>query len=227
MNSSTGFLLSFIRYGDNDCIVHCFTKENGFQSYFLRGIYASKNKKKAFLFPLNELSLTVNTKKSTMPLISKMELEKLSCPHENVKTYSTLLFVADFLNQVLKNEPSNPNLYQEIQQFLEELNRQNYISHLIFLMNFLKIIGVAPLISEKPYLNPEIGEFEENQSHSLFTSEIGSIWKQVLTSKNPYQTQLDLKFRRLFLESVMSYYQHHITNFTLPFSLEVLKEVHA
>jgi DNA repair protein RecO (recombination protein O) len=56
MNSQNGFLLSFIKYGENDAVLHCFTEEEGFQSYFLKGIYSKKNKKKALLQPLNKLN---------------------------------------------------------------------------------------------------------------------------------------------------------------------------
>ena len=51
------FLLSYTKYGDHDAVLHCFCRENGFESFFAKGIYAPKNKKKAFLFPLNELSI--------------------------------------------------------------------------------------------------------------------------------------------------------------------------
>ena len=44
-----GILLSYIKYGDNDAILHCFTENAGFQSFFMRGIYSPKNKKKAYL----------------------------------------------------------------------------------------------------------------------------------------------------------------------------------
>ncbi|WP_308005690.1 recombination protein O N-terminal domain-containing protein, partial [uncultured Chryseobacterium sp.] len=56
MNSQNGFLLSYIKYGENDAVLHCFTEEDGFQSYFLKGIYAKKNKKKALLLPLSKLN---------------------------------------------------------------------------------------------------------------------------------------------------------------------------
>ncbi len=50
MNSQTGFFTLFIKYGENDAILHCFTEEEGFQTYFLRGIYSQKNKRKLFFY---------------------------------------------------------------------------------------------------------------------------------------------------------------------------------
>ena len=52
MNKFSAFLLSYFKYGENDAVLHCFTLENGFQSFFLKGVYSAKNKKKAYLAPL-------------------------------------------------------------------------------------------------------------------------------------------------------------------------------
>ena len=75
MTSQDGFLLSYIKYGENDVVLHCFTEEDGFQTYFLKGIYSKKNKKKAFLLPLNKLNFSVNAGKSNgIQTVSKFEM---------------------------------------------------------------------------------------------------------------------------------------------------------
>jgi DNA repair protein RecO (recombination protein O) len=77
MNSQNGFLLSYLKYGENDAILHCFTEEEGFQSYFLKGIYRKK-KKKALLLPLNKLNFLINPVKGNgIPSISKFELKAM------------------------------------------------------------------------------------------------------------------------------------------------------
>ena len=74
MQTFSGFLLSSIKYGDNDAVVHCFTKEIGFETFFVKGLYAKKNKKKPYLFPLNELFFTVSQSRSgNMQSIQKIE----------------------------------------------------------------------------------------------------------------------------------------------------------
>ena len=49
METQDCFLLSYLKYGDNDAILNCLGKDNGFFTAFARGIYASKNKKKAYV----------------------------------------------------------------------------------------------------------------------------------------------------------------------------------
>ena len=99
MNKFSAFLLSYLKYGDNDAILHCYTKENGFQSFFLKGIYTSKNKKKAYLVPLNELLITtVDKAKSTeLLLVKKIESIENSFSDYDVKISSLTFFVSDFL----------------------------------------------------------------------------------------------------------------------------------
>ena len=53
------FLLSYTKYGDHDAVLHCFCRENGFASFFAKGIYAPKNKKKAFRSLKNRDGLSI------------------------------------------------------------------------------------------------------------------------------------------------------------------------
>jgi len=101
-----GILLSYIKYGDNDAILHCFTENAGFQSFFMRGIYSPKNKKKAYLTPMTELYFTISDfhKKYNIQTISKIEKVKTLENYEDIRVSSILFFVAEFLHQVLKTE---------------------------------------------------------------------------------------------------------------------------
>ena len=76
MQNQTCFLLSYVRYGDNDAVLHCFSKEAGFQSFFAKGLYSARNKKKAYLFPLNHINIMVAPKRiaSGIPNVSKIEM---------------------------------------------------------------------------------------------------------------------------------------------------------
>ena len=104
--TDTGYLLSYVRYGDNDAILHCFTKEAGFQSLFMRGIYSPKNKKKAYLAPLNELTFVKSDfrKASKIQNINKIEQIKMPDYHTDMRASAVIFFIAEFLHQVLANE---------------------------------------------------------------------------------------------------------------------------
>ncbi|MEY8761787.1 DNA repair protein RecO [Chryseobacterium tongliaoense] len=226
MNSQKGFLLSFIKYGENDAVLHCFTEEDGFQTYFLKGIYAKRNKKKALLLPLSQLSFSIHPGKGNgIQSVSRFELVKNNDIYTDVKMNTVIFFVSDFLNQILRNEDKNIAVFFGIDEFIEELSLENYQSHLVFLIKILKIQGVAPLVNAGKYLDPETGIFTTGLTHQLFSEEISSIWKNILSSENPYQIRIHSSKRKDFLDSLLVYYHYHITDFKIPNSLEVIQQI--
>ena len=139
--TDTGYLLSYVRYGDNDVILHCFTKEAGFQSLFMRGIYSPKNKKKAYLAPLNELTFVKSDFRKTSKIqnISKIEQMKMLDCNTDMRASAVIFFITEFLHQVLANEMKQSHIYRAVDEFLNQIEKQNYQAHFIFLVEFLKI----------------------------------------------------------------------------------------
>ena len=226
MTSQNAFLLSFLKYGENDAILHCFTEEEGFQSYFLRGIYTQKNKKRAFLLPLNHLFFSVRTAKSgSMQTISRFETLSVQDFYSDIKINTVVFFVADFLHQILKDENKNLAIFQNIEEFSEQLNQKNYRAHLIFLIKILMLNGVAPLPGEGDFLDPETGTFKSTETHHLFNSEISGLWKAVVSEKGNYDIKIPQKIRRDLLDSIMVYYHYHVPDFRIPVSLEVIQQI--
>ncbi len=226
MNSQSGFLLSYLKYGENDAIIHAFTEDDGFQSYFLKGIYNKKNKKKAFLLPLNKLNFVINISKgNSIPTISKFELAGFYDFYTDINANTVVFFISDFLNQILRIENKNTSFFLGIEEFLLELNQKNYQSHLIFLIKILKIQGVAPLIGDGKYLDPETGIFAIEMTHHFFDEYNSQIWKSILSSENPYEIKIPSKLRRNLLDSILVYYHYHFADFKTPGSLEVIQQI--
>ncbi|REC53539.1 DNA repair protein RecO [Chryseobacterium piscium] len=226
MISQDGFLLSYIKYGENDAVLHCFTEEDGFQTYFLKGIYSKKNKKKAFLLPLNKLNFSVNAgKNSGIQTVSKLEIVEANDVYTDIKANTVIFFIADFLNQILRNESQNHVIFHTIDEFIFELSQQNYRSHLILLVKILKIQGVAPLLGDGNYLDPETGTFSNVGTHHLFDRENSLLWKLILSSQDPYEIKIPQALRKNFLDSLLIYYHYHITDFKTPNSLEVIQQI--
>ncbi|CAD7801085.1 DNA repair protein RecO [Chryseobacterium aquaeductus] len=226
MNSQNGFLLSFIKYGENDAILHCFTEEEGFQTYFLKGIYTKRNKKKAFLLPLNKLNFQIRIGKSgSMQTISNLEMLDLHDVYTDIKANTVVFFISDFLNQILRDENKNLNFFYLIEEFIDQLGSKNYQSHLIFLIKLLKIQGVAPLLNEGSFLDPETGTFSPFANHLLFDEEISLFWKTIISSSNPYEIKIPSSKRKNLLDSILVYYHYHISDFKTPNSLEIIQQI--
>ncbi|WP_288375210.1 DNA repair protein RecO [uncultured Chryseobacterium sp.] len=226
MNSQNGFLLSFIKYGENDAVLHCFTEEEGFQSYFLKGIYAKKNKKKALLQPLSQLNFSVNPLRGNgIATVSKFELVKNNDIYTDIKVNTVIFFVSDFLSHILRYENKNIPIYSGISHFISELTKKNYQAHLLFLLAILKIQGVAPLLGEGNFLDPETGTFSSGISHQLFNEEISMLWKEALGAEDFYAIKIHTSLRKDFLDSLLVYYHYHITDFKTPPSLEIIQQI--
>lgn len=224
MDTFHGFLLSTTKYGDSDAILHCFTQEDGFQSYFLKGAFQSK--RKAFLLPLLHLNLHLNVySKGNLKRLSKIEPVRIPEIYSNVKQNTVLFFVSDFLNQILRNEAANISVFELILEFICQLEEKKMQSHLIFLIKMLKIQGIAPLLNEEPHLNPESGKFETSVSHPKFEAELSAVWKKNLEAEQPYLSSIPGRFRRSFLESIMIYYHYHFSEFHTPASLEIVQQI--
>ncbi|MBW8524184.1 DNA repair protein RecO [Chryseobacterium chendengshani] len=226
MNSQTGFLLSFIKYGENDAILHCFTEEEGYHTYFLRGIYTKKNKKKAFLLPLNKLNFSVRAGKSgSMQTVSSFEMLNLHDIYTDIKANTVVFFISDFLNQILRNDNKNLEVFHSIDEFIDQLGAKNYQSHLIFLIKILKIQGVAPLLGKGDFLDPETGTFIQSSTHPIFDSENSLFWKSIISSQDPYGIKIPSPKRKNFLDSILVYYHYHISDFRTPNSLEIIQQI--
>ncbi|WP_447951347.1 DNA repair protein RecO [Chryseobacterium koreense] len=228
MQNQKCFLLSYIKYGDNDAVMHCFSQESGFESFFARGIYAPRNKKKPYLIPLIPLNISVipANKSGKMPKISKLEPANEQKEEGNLVQNSVFFFLAEFLNQVLREERQSEIIFHEISAVRKETLGGNVNAYNAFLVKFLQISGIAPLLNDKKFLHPESGTFGDEKIHELFDEKISRIWKQFLTSSNPYGISLKRTDRNVFTDSLMLYYHIHFSGFRMPKSLEIMRQVY-
>lgn len=226
MTVLNAFLLSYLKYGDHDAILHCFTQENGFHSFYAKGIYSSRHKKKPYLFPLNHLVITVNKTltENLMAPLSKVELPVDYLDFNDVKANSILFFTADFLHQVLRNEGPNFLLFEEIESLRIQIHHRNFDAYLIFLVKFLRISGLAPLAGNGDFLNPESGLFDAEISHNHFDKPVSTLWNSILNCEN-YDQILQRQDRSLLLDSIIIYCHYHINDFYTPNSLAVVRQI--
>lgn len=225
MDKSTGFLLSYIKYGDYDAILHFYTLESGFQSFFMRGIYSAKNKKKAFLSPLNELEITFSNHHGNLPTIKKIELSEKLSDEVNVHQNAVIFFLSDFLNQILKNESQQVALYQEIKFFKQKILDKKMHAHYFFLIRMLQFFGISPLVSVEKFLNIEKGIFQEEIAQKEVDEELSFLWKKILDKEIEEDFIIEKKSRKPLLDSILQYYKTHFPEFYAPKSLPVILEV--
>ncbi|MDL1913965.1 MAG: DNA repair protein RecO [Bergeyella sp.] len=227
MKTQKGFLLSTTKYRDRDAVLHLFTNESGYESFFVKNAYGKRYKKSAYLSPFNELEigLAFHQNKSSIRNISQIDLvNEMNC-HQDVKLSSLIFFLSEFLHRSLRYEGKNEKIYGEILTLKMALYETNYSAYLIFLIKFLKIQGHAPLLSEGEFLDPKEGIFTGVQTADIFDREISALWKEILSSENAYSQRLQTKRKKTLLQSIMQYGHLHLPNFRIPVSLKIIMEV--
>lgn len=226
MIAEEGFLLSYVKFGESDAVAHFFTRERGYKSYFVRGLYSKQNKKKPFMLPLAHLELSTSEKpRGSMEVVHSLHLLGSTDAHQDVKSGTVLFFVADILNQILRNETSGAALWPLLLEFLTEIARGNYSAHLVLLVQLCEALGVEPLLSDAPFLNPEKGIFQAEPAHAAFGRNTSDHFRILLDHPEPFSIHLRQQERKELLTALMIYYEHHVPEFKTPASLMVLKEL--
>ena len=228
-------VLSKLRYRDNDLIIKCLTEEKGVVSYIVRGVGGSKSKgsKLAYFQLLSQLFLeqTYRSNKS-LQTIKEMKVDyHYETLHSDVVKGTIVMFLAEILASVLKEEEKNKALFDYVQTSLQFFDHQDAYSnfHLFFLLNLTKPLGFYPDTSqiEGSYFNLNSGMFQNVQENFNISGHNLTLLKQLLgTNFDAIQEiKLNTNQRQSFLNMLLLYYELHLGSFPKPRSLQVLNQV--
>jgi DNA repair protein RecO (recombination protein O) len=233
--NTQGIVLTSLKYGDADLIVKCLTEE-GIRSYMLKRIYGSKSKKikLAYFQPLSLLDLTANhNQKGRLNSIREVRSSYLyRSISTNILKQSIALFLAEVLSSSIREEESDPSLFEFIRTALIWLDTHNKVAnfHLLFLFRLSRFLGFYPDAkhSGQEYFDLVEGSFSQIRPHNpfldgekivLFRSLIGINFDEVV------ELRWNAEKRQVLLEVLLSYYEFHLPGFKKPRSLNVLKDV--
>ena len=148
-------VLSRLKYGEADLIVKCYTLSDGIKSYILRGVLKSRKGKfrVAYFQPLTILQLDVDHK-PLRDLNYIREVKPVVHPVDNTQDVvrgGIVMFLSEVLTHVLKEEESNPLLFEFLETSIHWLNETDYPNnfHLKFLIELTKYLGFYPDIPDR------------------------------------------------------------------------------
>lgn len=236
LNKNKAIVISKIRYRDNDLIVTCFTKEKGIVSYLVRGaLKNSRGKSKAVYFQLlSQLQIEENFKANqSLQYIKEVKIDSIyKSIHTNVFKSSIVMFLAEILATVLKEEEPNLQLYEYLEVTFKWLDYQEEFSnfHLLFLLNLTQYLGFYPesTNSDAPYFNLSNGLFETQKPYAYSVSgENLTLLKRLLgINFDELNTiKISSKQRQSFLTMLLVYFELHLGSFKKPKSLQVFNQV--
>ena len=220
---SRGIALSYIKYRESSIIARIYTEAFGMQSYIVNSVRTKTAKTKiAFFQPLTILDMVVyHNKRKDLDRISEIK-----CSHNsqtipyNIKKTSIALFLTELLNQTLKEEAENKQLFEFIHEsilILDSTNENFENFHLHFMLLISRYLGIQPETAQD--MLKEVGHSKSYDP--LFAEKIDFF----IHSNYEHYQKLSNSERNEILMLIINYFRFHYDSVREFKSISVLKEV--
>jgi len=233
-----GIVLNHIKYSDNSAIAHLYTDYYGRISVLVRHSNSRKSiSKKSILQPLFLLSVNLQYKQSREIQLLK-EINNFPVFDDipfNISKSTIAIFLAEILSKVLKEEESNPSLFEFLFhtiQLLDNCSEGLANFHLVFLMELTKYLGFYPdnnYSEQKRFFNIRDGLFDANTELPDFFLDEETSRNLNMVSKNGFKLLVKIKLKRIqrteILKALIKYYQFHLVEMGEIKSLPILNEI--
>jgi DNA repair protein RecO (recombination protein O) len=232
-----GIVLHTIQYGESSLIVTFYSEDFGRISCMIhatRGIRA-KNKS-SIIQPLFILEMEMYLKKSReLQRIKEIRLFKpyLSIPYD-IRKSSQVLFLAELLNKIIREEEPNPALYSFIENslsFFDSMKEGAANFHIWFLACFTEYAGIYPHLSDirQGWFDMKKGMITGNVPlHPFFMDQETTACFKDIINRNVHELSeviISYSTRNELLNKLLGYYHQHFENLENFSSLAVLHEV--
>jgi len=238
LHKTSGLLLHTIKYSETSLIVKIISPDLGVKSYIVNGVRGKKSKFKATIFqPLTLVDMVVsNTENAKMQRISEINIlyPYTDIPYNIIKS-SIALFLNEVLYKAIKEQHPDANLFEYLKNSLQLLDlKQDNCSnfHVFFMIQLSRYLGFFP---EKNFsTTASIFDLQEGRfvrqlpNHPYYMDAIQSLlFNELINSEYDTIDQLKMEKsqRKQLLNTLIKFYQLHISSFGEIKSLEVLEQV--
>jgi DNA repair protein RecO (recombination protein O) len=232
-----GIVLHTLQYGESSLIVTFYSENFGRISCLVNATRGIKAKNKSSIIqPLFILEMEVYLKKSReLQRIKELRLFKpyLSIPYD-IKKSSQILFLAELLNKIIREEESNQALYSFIENsliFFDDMKEVVANFHLWFLACVTQFAGIYPHLSDirQGWFDMKKGMITEKVPlHPFFMNQETTVcFRDILNRKIYELSRVNIPYtqRNELLNRILEYYHQHFENLEKFNSLAVLQEV--
>jgi DNA repair protein RecO (recombination protein O) len=183
----------------------------------------------SFFLPLTLLELDLYHKSNRdIQKIKEMNcLMHFSTIPFQIEKSTIALFISEMLYKTLKEEEENPALFDFLFSAIQLLDMKEEGSrnfHLVFLLHYMKYLGIFPFehdkerLTEGPQdfiLSADAAEEEKEGLNQLMRSSLGHLESIRITNK----------IRSILLDRIIGFYLYHLDKMAEIRSIQVLKEV--
>lgn len=226
-----GIVLKVVRYGDNQLIVHLYTKQYG------RIAVMARRKNKAgganYFQPLFQLNLSLNfQEKKSIHNASSISffLPYQTIPFSVVKN-TIVQFLAEILEKVIPEREPAPELFDFITNSLllfDRTDTNNHLFHLVFLTRLTRHLGFFPggRNSTAEWFSPSEGTFVSKIMHDTISEELSIHFENLINTPVSGFSELNLpkQYQNELLSYIVNIYKNQLNLKNLK-SHEILKQV--
>ena len=237
MNFNTrAIVLNHLRYGDSSLIVHLYTEKMGRQTVFVKGAFSKKSPLRAAMFqPLHLLETDLHHRANRqMQRISHVQIH---CPLQNIPLDPVksciALFIAEILYKTLREEESNPGLFDFLFHAIQTLDLNDCGTanfHLVFLVHYSRYLGFYPnteKASDNTWFDSKTGSFVLLPTASSPHAEYIRLLMHLFGMSFEQLDSLHLNHRQrnYLTEYLLNYYAMHVDHFGQLKSFTVLQQI--
>lgn len=231
---TNGIILNKTKYAGNAVICSVYTLEYGKQSYIIRNSTSKKNKS-IYLHPLQILEFDVNIK--DVQQVYTVRKTNLSYNYNsipfNVYKSNISVFIAQLLNSLIKEEYSNPDLYEFIKNsclYLDSIEEGYANFHIFFIIKLCTLIGYQPINNynkENIYFNLTKGCFISHKIDKNTNKETAKILHELMKIKivDINSLQINRNSRNSILDTLIEYLEIHNDGKIKIKSLDIIREI--
>ena len=233
-----GIVLRCVKYDDKSFVAHLFTASRGHVSFMINGSHGKRSGTSARLFqPLAFLSFQWDMKPNAS--LQRMKEARLlfvqqDIPLQPIKR-SVAMLLSEFMVYTLRDEASNPDLYQYIEHSMRwfDMAEEGYANfHLVFLLKLARFLGIAPNMeaySDGDLFDLTNGHFipYATASDTIMSSHDTHLLFQLIVSSYESMDSIAMnrQDRARMIQYLATYYAIHIPKFPALQSLEILQQL--
>ncbi len=237
IEKTKGIVVRTTKFSETSLVIKVFTEAFGMRTYMVRGVRKKKSRTPLNLFQALSILDMVVYEKAGRDMQYTKEIKAgyiFSTIPYDINKSSIVMFLNELVYKSVKEEETNPQLFQFIYHslvYLDEVkeNYQNF--HLSFMLQLTRHLGFPPSDNFLP--KQEIFDLQEGRYSSLNLTDIASIKpplsKQfyLLSQNQDYSKYLSISRveRQILIEKILMYYQLHLPGFSEMKSLGILSEV--
>ena len=240
--STQGLVLHTTKYSETSIIAKVFTRQLGLKSYIIKGVRSNKGRVKQNLFQtLSYLDMVVyNNPKTTINYIKELRVaEHFNSIQTDNSRMAVVFFMNELLYKSLQEEEPNEHLFDYVVETLRKVNLPQVslapmpIQYMLRTASYLGIEPMNNYSSREPYFNLKEGRFLSPPSsmnpdapYYLSADESNQLhgYLQSIENKTDSPT-LPRSSRTHLINTLIDYYQTHLTSFANFKSHEILHSV--